>query len=296
MSRKTATRTLDYYAQRTDPEGPAMTDSVHSVDAAATGEPGCSAYTYMERSVRPFMREFGNFSEARGEKAGANDPLSGSPAQDFLTGKGGFLQTFTHGLTGQRLREGKLKLDPMLPPQLKDGVTLKGLHWQGRTYDVSLGAHSTTVRLTDGDPMTLETPQGEQTVSEAAPAVLKTRRPDLQPTDNAARCRSAQASSEQPGMYAGAAVDGSTATAWMPDGKRGSVTVDLGGVRSGGTVTPRWTRPAPQSHTVAVSSDGRNWRQADADGRRLPYRYVKVSVSAKDAEKPAGITELKVTR
>ncbi|MFK8906657.1 glycosyl hydrolase family 65 protein, partial [Streptomyces sp. YS-3] len=164
--------TLDYYAQRTDPDGPAMTDSVHAIDAAGIGEPGCSTYTYLERSIKPFVRgPFAQFSEARGDKAGAEDPLAGSPAHDFLTGKGGFLQVFTNGLTGMRMREDRLHLDPMLPPQLERGVTLRGLTWQGRTYDIELGAHRTTVRLTGGAPMTLDTPQGEQIVSKGAPAV-----------------------------------------------------------------------------------------------------------------------------
>ncbi|NEE18483.1 glycoside hydrolase family 65 protein, partial [Streptomyces sp. SID7499] len=106
-----AAATLDYYAARTDPDGPAMTDSVHAIDAAETGEPGCSTYTYLQRSVRPFVRgPYELFSEARGDKAGAEDPLSGFPADDFLTGKGGFLQVFTHGLTGLRLREDGVRL------------------------------------------------------------------------------------------------------------------------------------------------------------------------------------------
>ncbi|MBR7675079.1 glycosyl hydrolase family 95 catalytic domain-containing protein [Streptomyces daliensis] len=298
MSKATAARTLDYYAERTDPDGPAMTDSVHAIDAADTDEPGCSAYTYLERSVRPFMRgPFSVFSEARGDKAGAEDPLSGSPAQDFLTGKGGFLQVFTNGLTGQRMREDKLRLDPMLPPQLKEGVTLRGLRWQGRTYDVALGAHQTSVRLTEGEPFTVDTPQGDQVVSQGAPLTLKTRRPDLKPTENLARCHKAEASSEQPGMYAGAAVDGSHATAWTPDGKKGALTVDLGrpvDVDGDGGVKTRWSRTAPESHTVEVSADGDHWRPEGEDKGEQPFRYVRVSVTSKDAKKPAGIAEVTV--
>nr|WP_314175414.1 glycosyl hydrolase family 65 protein [Streptomyces sp. DSM 40971] len=295
MSKGDARRTLDYYASRTDPDGPAMTDSVHAVDAAQNDEPGCSAYTYLKRSIEPFVRSpFALFSEARGGKAGAADPHSGQPAQDFVTGKGGFLQVFTHGLTGQRLREGKLKLDPMLPPQLAgDGVTLKGQRWQGRTYDVELRAHRTTVRLTDGEPFTLDTPQGEQIVSRDAPAVLKTRRPDLDPTPNLARCRDARASSEEPGMYAGAAVDGNAATSWRPDGRKGSLTVRLARTVKGGTVDPQWDGKKPASHRTEVSADGRHWHPAGDDGR--PFRHVRVSVTSKDAKKPAGIEELRVT-
>ncbi|MEU7135973.1 discoidin domain-containing protein [Streptomyces sp. NPDC046261] len=289
-----AARTLDYYAQRTDPDGPAMTDSVHAIAAAGTGEPGCSTYTYLQRSIRPFVRgPFAQFSEARGAKAGAEDPLAGSPAHDFLTGKGGFLQTFTNGLTGMRMREDRLRLDPMLPPQLSRGVTLRGLRWQGRTYDIELGAHRTTVRLTDGAPMTLDTPQGEQVLTEAAPAVLETRRPDLTPTDNMARCTAAAASSEEPGMYADAAVDGNPATAWVPDGPDGKLTTDLGKSVRVTKVTPTWSGPAPASYDIQVSPDGRHWH--DVAGP-VSARYVRIVVrSAAAATSRTGVAELTVS-
>ncbi|MBD0742587.1 discoidin domain-containing protein [Streptomyces sp. CBMA152] len=287
--------TLDYYAQRTDPDGPAMTDSVHAIDAAGIGEPGCSTYTYLERSIKPFVRgPFGQFSEARGDKAGAQDPLAGSPAHDFLTGKGGFLQVFTNGLTGMRMREGRLHLDPMLPPQLDRGVTLHGLTWQGRTYDIELGAHRTTVRLTAGAPMTLDTPQGEQIVSKNAPAVLKTRRPDLTPTTNAARCTTATASSEQPGMYANAAVDGNTATAWVPDGASGQLTTDLTRPVPIKKVTPTWTTTKPTAYSIELSLDGRHWQRAVAGDVRLA-RYVRVTVRGDaEAKTHPGVAELTV--
>lgn len=287
--------TLDYYAQRTDPDGPAMTDSVHAIDAAGIGEPGCSTYTYLERSIKPFVRgPFAQFSEARGDKAGAEDPLAGSPAHDFLTGKGGFLQVFTNGLTGMRMRENRLHLDPMLPPQLDRGVTLHGLTWQGRTYDIELGAHRTTVRLTDGAPMTLDTPQGEQLVSKDVPAVLKTRRPDLDPTTNAARCTTATASSEQPGMYAGAALDGNTATAWVPDGARGELTADLARPVRVTKVTPTWNDTKPTAYSIDLSLDGRHWQRAVAGDARLA-RYVRVTVQGDaEAKKHPGVAELTV--
>ena len=138
MSTQVAADTLDYYAPRTDPDGPAMTDAIHAVDAAQIGEPGCATHTYLMRSIRPFVRDpFAQFTEARGDKAGAQDPLAGSPAYNFLTGSGGFSQVFTFGLTGLRWREDRVHLDPMLPPQLSSGVTLKGLHWRGRTFDIA---------------------------------------------------------------------------------------------------------------------------------------------------------------
>ncbi|WP_406217954.1 discoidin domain-containing protein [Streptomyces decoyicus] len=303
MSQTKAARTLDFYAGHTDPDGPAMTDSVHAIDAAGIGEAGCSTYTYLMRSIKPFVRgPFDQFSEARGDKAGADDPHAGKPAQDFLTGKGGFLQTFTHGLTGLRLREDRVHLAPTLPPQLSEGVTLRGLHWQGRTYDVAIGAHQTTVRLTAGAPMRIESPEGEKVVSRGVPAVLKTRRPDLAATSNAARCMSATATSEEPGLYAAAAVDGNGTTAWVPDSANGTLTVDLGRTTRVGQITPHWNANRPKSYNVQVSRDGKHWSGTGYAGR-TPARYVRVVVHGDPAPaaggKPKphpGISELTVER
>ncbi|MGW1889742.1 glycosyl hydrolase family 65 protein [Streptomyces sp. NPDC002004] len=279
MPEGAAAATLDYYTRRTDPDGPAMTDSVHAIDAAAIGEPGCTAYTYLQRASRPFFRApFALFSEARGATAGHSDPLAGTPAQDFLTGKGGFLQVFTHGLTGLRLREDAVHLDPTLPPQLSDGVRLTGLHWQGRAFDVTVGPTETTVRLKAGAPFTVESPQGRITVGEDSPGVLKTRRPDLTPTDDLARCRPVTATSEEPGLYAAAAVDGNGATAWSPTARDASLTVDLGSARRIGAVLPRWG-VSPASYTVETSVDGREWRPLGAE----PARRVRVTVHAGSA-------------
>ncbi|GAB7033391.1 discoidin domain-containing protein [Streptomyces sp. NPDC021749] len=303
MSQAKAARTLDFYAAHTDPDGPAMTDSVHAIDAAGIGEAGCSTYTYLLRSIKPFVRgPFAQFSEARGNKAGADDPHAGRPAQDFLTGKGGFLQTFTNGLTGLRLREDRVHLDPLLPPQLADGVTLRGLHWQGRTYDLAIGAHQTTVRLTSGAPMRIESPQGEQIVSRGVPAVLKTRRPDLAATTNAARCTPARATSEEPGMYAVGAVDGNATTGWVPGSADGTLTVDLGRPTRIGKITPHWTSARPKSFLVQVSRDGTHWTGAGSAGHG-PFRYVRVTVhgdrtpAADGKPRPhPGISELTVQR
>ncbi len=279
-----AAATLDHYAAITDPDGPAMTDSVHAVDAAATGEPGCSAYTYLQRSIRPFVRgPFALFSEARGEKAGAHDPLAGSPAQDFLTGKGGFLQVFTHGLTGLRLRPDAVRMDPSLPPQLASGVRLYGLSWRGRTYDVVVGSRETTVRLTSGKPFTVETPSGSFPVTTAEPAVLKTRRPDLAPGGSLARCRPVTASSQEPGLYAAAAVDGSAATVWRPERAGASLSVDLGRVRVVKSVG------ATGSYRMQTSVDGKRWVPFV---RGVSARWVRV---VQTGEKPQALAELNVT-
>ena len=225
MSDATARNDLNYYAAKTDPNGPAMTDSVHMIDAAALGDPGCVDYMYLQRSVRPFVRSpYAQFSEARGDKAGDN---AGAPAFTFLTGAGGFLQTFPYGLAGLRWRPDSLHLDPTLPPQLAGGVTLTDLQWQGRHLTVHIGARQTVVTLKSGPAATIQTPTGKARVTAGKPLRLTTRRPDLAPTGNAARCATAQASSEAAGYHPAAAVDGNATTAWTATQPAANLTVRL---------------------------------------------------------------------
>lgn len=55
---------LDFYAGATSPNGPAMTYSSFSVNAAQLGQGGCEAYTYLLASSLPYSRApFAQFSE-----------------------------------------------------------------------------------------------------------------------------------------------------------------------------------------------------------------------------------------
>jgi hypothetical protein len=301
MPAEVASNTLDFYAERTDLDGPAMTDSVHAIDAAAIGEPGCATHTYLMRAIRPFVRDpFAQFAEARGDKPGSQDPLAGSPAFNFLTGEGGFAQVFAYGLTGLRWREDRVRLDPMLPPQLQRGVTLRDLDWRGRTFDITVGPDETIVRQTGGEPFQVESPQGTQVVSAGSPLTLKTRRPDLAPTDNLARCAPATASSEEPGLYAEAAVDGSEATVWAPAEASGAITVDLGRRIQVTGVTTLWTDATPASYRILVSTNGSRWTEAplNSDGtlqHPVQARYVRVELTQASSDERTGIRELQVT-
>jgi trehalose/maltose hydrolase-like predicted phosphorylase len=302
MSKQVAANTLDYYAERTDPDGPAMTDAMHAVDSAQIGEPGCATNTYLNRAIKPFIRDpFAQFAEARGDKAGSQDPLAGSPAYDFLTGSGGFAQVFTFGLTGLRWREGVVHLDPMLPPQLSAGVTLRGLHWQGRTFDVAIGASTTKVTLRSGSAMTVESPAGTQSVGSGSSLTIPTRRPDLTATTNLARCKPATATSEEAGMYAEAAVDGSAATIWAPADAAASLTADLGSATQISYVSVSWTDTKPASSSIETSADGTTWTPASPDSTGklstpVKARYVRVNMTRASGAERTGIRELVVTR
>lgn len=292
MSPQAAANTLDHYAPRTDPDGPAMTDAVHAIDAAAIGEPGCATNTYLNRSIKPFVREpFAQFSEARGEQAGQG---AGQPALNFLTGGGGYSQVFTFGLTGLRWRADGIALNPMLPPQLPHGTQLTGLHWQGRTFDINVGPEATTVALRGGAPLTVHAPDGDHVVSSGEPLVLKTRRPDREPTDDLARCKTAAASSAEAGKYAEAAVDGSPATMWALDAQSGSLTVDLGAPQRVSRISPQFTEVAPVSSRLLTSVDGVHFEPASEQMPARPARFVRVELTGPQGEERTGLRELTV--
>ncbi|WP_330256322.1 discoidin domain-containing protein [Nocardia sp. NBC_00565] len=295
-----AAHVLEYYSARTDPDGPAMTDSVHAIDAAKIGMPGCAADTYLERAARPFVRApFGQFAEARGEKAGAKDPLAGAPAFTFVTAAGGFLQSFTNGLLGLRFDTDGIRIAPTLPPELRQGLTIRGIHWQGRTFDAAIGADETTLTLTDGQPMQVRTDSETRLLTEDA--TFGTRRPDLTPTDNLARCKPVTTTSDEPGKYADAAVDGSTATGWAPNGPQGALTVDLGKETPIDRIVPHWTEPAPATITFTISADEHTWTPVTVNPATgtLPSavsaRYVRIELTATNPATHPGVRELEIS-
>lgn len=242
---------LNYYAPRTDLQGPAMTDAIHSIDASALNAPGCSAYTYMLRSYEPFLRApYDQFAETRtGPNTGFN----------FLTGVGGFLQVFEYGYSGLRFTPTAVQLDPSLSPQLP-GITLNGLEWQGRVFNVAIGLQSTTVTLTSGTAMPIQTPGGAMSVAPGKPVTIPTRRPDQQATSDLARCQPIAASSWVPGNEPVAADDGSTATPWIPTSPEATLTVQLAKRTNIKTVTVTRGSTASYGYNVETSTDGSTWR------------------------------------
>ncbi|HEU4346713.1 MAG TPA: glycosyl hydrolase family 65 protein [Actinoplanes sp.] len=299
---------LEFYVPRTDPGGPSMTDAIHSVVSSQLGIEGCPAFTFTRRSIDPFMRPpYDQFSEAR----------TGG-AFTFTTGSGGFLQEFLYGYTGFRWRGDRIRLDPSLPPQLT-GVTASALHWRGRVLRVSVGPQQTQVTLLSGAAVTVETPAGTRTVAPGAPLVLPTRRPDLTPTANIARCKptlAAPATAEP----AEAAADGTDITQWIGPTSSASIRVDLGTAVPLGQVSVTRspvttfasttggkgvTKPTVSAgERVEASADGTTWRTVGTvssptlsdtvpgDGR--PARYVRLVALGATEEVPLIVGELGV--
>ena len=250
---KTALADLDYYAPRADLGGPSMTDAIHMIDTLDLGVPGRSAAYYTQRSVDAFMRApFYQFSETR----------TGG-AFTFTTGAGGFLQEFLYGYSGLRWGASSVVLDPSLTKDL-DGVTLRGLKWQGRTYDVAIGPRTTTVTLTAGAAMPVTVAGRSYRVSAHAPLTVATNRPDLDVSGDLAQLGDVSATSTNLSYPAVGAVDGSTATSWKATTTGAALTVDLGGAKAVKEVAVTSGSSSTTPYTIDVSRDGRSWRSQGA--------------------------------
>jgi trehalose/maltose hydrolase-like predicted phosphorylase len=303
---------LEHYVPRTDPGGPSMTDAIHAIVTSQLGTPGCAAFSFTKRSVDPFMRApYEQFSEAR----------TGG-AFTFTTGAGGFLQEFLYGYSGFRWRGDRVHLDPSLPPQLS-GVTLRAVHWRGRTLRIAIGRQSTAVTLLAGRAVAVETGPTTTLLAPGQSLTLPTRRPDETPTDNVARCRTATAipkTAEPPQS----AIDGTPITSWLAEKPGVRLQVDLGApvalgsiaiarpdvlaIATGKTGADEHARTGPTrsaGETIAVSADGRTWQtlaRQDAPpvseviaGGGQPVRYVRVTAGRNaSAKHPLVVGELEV--
>lgn len=264
----TASADLERYLPVTDTGGPAMTASVEDVVAAQAQQPGCLDYTLFLNSYQPFLRgAYQQFNETQYLTPSAGQS---NPAFDFATGAGGFLQTLLYGFTGLRWDASSLNLAPTLPPQLARGISITGLQYQGRTVDVTVGAKATTVSLTSGPALELGSAGSTHKLVRGQEATLPTARPDLDPTDNLARCQTATASSAGAVNPPAAAVDGSTATAWTATSTDASLTVALR--KHAGTHGPAavghanlvWGSTRPASYTVQAQTSSGTWQQVAA--------------------------------
>jgi trehalose/maltose hydrolase-like predicted phosphorylase len=303
---------LDYYVPRTDPGGPSMSDAVNSAGTSALGSPGCASYVYTQRSVEPFISDpFDQFSETR--TGGA-----------FTTGIGGFLQEFLYGYTGLRWSASSVRLDPSLTSQL-GGIVVRDLAWHGTRFTITIGAATTTVSVQSGPALPVTIRGTSHSVTPGTTLTVPTRRPDLTPTTDLARCQPATATSAQPGADPLAAVDGSSATGWQPEQITATLTVPLTHAAVISRATLDWgqqwpPQPAPNVHPPAgpvktlrassydlvASANGRDWTViASITGRTtgtrdvltfppVRARYVGVRIAAATDNTPPILEELTV--
>lgn len=289
MSPAVAQNDLDYYGANTDPNGPSMTDSIASIDSAALSGPRCDSYTYMQRSVNPFMgAPFDQFHET-----------NTGGAFTFTTAAGGFLQEFEYGFTGLRWNQNAVQLDPSLPPQLP-GLDLAGLRWHGTTYSLAINSSGTTVSVTDGPALPVSIAGGAvRTVAEGTPMTVPTRNPVA--SSNRAQCKPVTTSSDNADDPAVAAVDGSPATAWHATTPGANLTVDLGVPTELDQVRVQADGPT-SAYTIQGSTDDIHWTplasqaaivdsQSTAEFPLSTYRYLRYQA---DSSATARVKELTI--
>ena len=150
---------IDFYALKQVDTGPAMTYPIYSIVAAATLDSGCSAESYLMKSVQPYLRgPFAQFLEQSNDNFDINGGIN--PAFPFLTAHGGFLQAILHGLLGlrfsyevfdgrmQRFMEIKAYRLSMLP----NGVFFPEIQYMNQS--LSLNLSSTSVTIVNNGPVT----------------------------------------------------------------------------------------------------------------------------------------------
>lgn len=144
---------MQFYAMKQVSYGPAMTYPIFSVVSGALAQSGCSSQSYLEKSVKPFIRApFAQFLEQNND-----NPLSNGgthPAFPFLTAHGGLLQASLQGVTGFRFdyeinKEGKiermLKLDPIELALFEKGVYFEGIKYMNSSLAMNINSSHLTV-------------------------------------------------------------------------------------------------------------------------------------------------------
>lgn len=143
---ETEGKMLDFYTAHTMKFGPAMTSSIEAIVAARLGRAQQSLYLFHD-SYQPFMRApWAAFSEKRT----TNNVY-------FLTGMAGCVQSVLYGFAGLQavspweagvgtkiMQEHGVGLycDPHLPPGWT-GLTVKGVRFHGKMFDLKIGADNT---------------------------------------------------------------------------------------------------------------------------------------------------------
>ncbi|KAF8473190.1 glycosyl hydrolase family 65 central catalytic domain-containing protein [Kalaharituber pfeilii] len=283
---------MNFYARAQSPDGPAMTWAIFAINSAELEPHGCASYTYMLYGSQPYLREpYYQFSEQIIDDYFANGGTN--PAFTFLTGHGGFLQVATHGFTGFRFREDAFYLDPSLPPQLSDGIEIRGMKFHGGSFDVNIGLKETIiarrktkdkkkdsrgvkVRIGERNPK-----RGDYFLKAGEKLVIPTFRADLNGATingNFAQCKPIVSNSGHvPGQYPLGAVDGSNATTWQPSTDAPSaLTLDLGEIKPLRGAELNWGRLPPNKFTILTST--RKPDESD-EGWTMVYSTDKVPIT-----------------
>ena len=224
---------FDFYTSHQSLNGPGMTFANFAIVTAAFAPSGCSAYTYDLYSSRPYIRApWYQFSEQITDDYNTNGGTH--PAYPFLTGVGGAYRVPVFGWLGLRLQQNSFNVNPSPPLQIPD-ISYRIIYWQGYAIKATSNlTHTTIVRRSDKD-LTTANPaytssipvtvgydtQTIYNLTATDPLILPNRQSwrQLTTANNIAQCALSVSANttELPGQYPLAAIDGVTSTAWRPE-------------------------------------------------------------------------------
>ncbi|KAI5291363.1 hypothetical protein KEM54_005165 [Ascosphaera aggregata] len=227
-----ALRDLDFYALKQSKDGPGMTYAIFSIAASELSPSGCPGYTYSLNSYQPYIRgPWFQFSEQMIDDPSINGGTR--PAFPFLTGHGGANQVVLFGYLGYRqVPDMTLHIQPNIPPQIPH-IKFRTFYWRGWPIQAESNyTHTVIRRPTDKEPLfnadmtfaniSIEVKVGNDTkymlpVNSSITILNRQSASNTTTPDDIAQCRPAiSSSSNVPGQFPVAAVDGMASTQWQP--------------------------------------------------------------------------------
>lgn len=227
---------LDYYTQKQNPDGPAMTFAINAIVENLFGATGCSASTFLQKATIPYLRApFFLMSEVPNDDVNGNGGVP--PAFPFVTGHGGAAQIPLFGYLGLDLTQDTLTIQPSLPPPIFH-LQPPDFYFQGaRLRAVMNSTHTILTRLESKNstvvhdvyagqpmPMFVGSPGGRRGPEFSTIAVNQTLTVandmywlTLSTKGNLAQCQPTTSKSDNVlGSWPGAATDGNPTTKWQP--------------------------------------------------------------------------------
>lgn len=172
MSEEVRRNDLEYYAARSDSNGPAMTWGMHAIgfkDLQMLPE----AATYFNRSFQDNTHApFNVWSETPSGNAG-----------NFITGAGGFLQTLVQGYAGLRVTEAALLVEYPACPEGTTELKVRGMGYLGSVFSLSYTCNPAAAGVSPATTVTAATTTAVTTHS--CPSAANTLFFDVQETGKA---------------------------------------------------------------------------------------------------------------